>query len=164
MKTTISLSTVILAALASGLLGCKGKKENPPTPTDTTEVKTHSDGAAKPAAPKEVQIEAVEADNALRSRLADSTIVILGAKFQATPYCNEDTIANPDSLEVFSVSTSDEMRVFLCPGSLDGVTNVVTLFSLGKEPRTKSVEPLESSNRIEDAVLLATVKELLSAP
>lgn len=174
-----------LCLAASFATGCGKKKDetestaaakvdDTPQPSDETNKPTADlptlvevDPASATAASEQdidgLALESVELDANIKTALEGGKIMAHGKEFSAETYCNEDTTLNPGELEVFSVSNNAKQLVYLCAGSLDGVENVVTVFEEGKEPVVAKVMPPDSSHRVEDDKLLATVKELLKS-
>ena len=187
MKSHMKLSLSLLCALGMSVAAC-GKKEEkaetkPATPAvnadpAATAVKTPTAPieAAKPVTPEpavapvddapvanaKLELSSKAMGKEFETSLGDGTITAFGTEFPAKDLCNESTILNPDTVEVFETGSPDQL-VVLCPGSLDGETNVVTLFEKDKKPRTESVSPPESSHRVEDDKLMTTVQALLDA-
>ncbi len=81
---------------------------------------------------------------------AKGRLNVFDKKIDAKPWCNDDTIANPDMAEVYILG---DAVILLCPGALDGEVNIVTKFAKGAQPKTKRVTPLPSSHRITDEAL-----------
>ncbi len=179
MNSLTTRSIGLVCALGLSLSAC-GKKETsqakpepeaakpasepaktPPKPTEPAkpEPPVASDPAPK-AAP--LQLSSKDMGKDFEKSLEDGKISTFGAEHVAKDHCNESTILNPATVEVFETGTVDQL-VVLCPGSLDGETNVVTLFAKGQEPRSKSVSPPDSSHRIEDVTLTSTVQALLDS-
>lgn len=96
-------------------------------------------------------------EKAILAKFPKGTLTLFGADVDAKPWCNEETLDNPEMAEVWK---SGDAAVLLCPGSLDGETNVVTLFRKGKPPKSKKVDPLKSSHRITDDVLRKAAETL----
>ena len=115
-----------------------------------------------PAANAKLELSSKSMGKDFETSLGNGTITALGTEYPAKDLCNESTIMNPDTVEVFETGSPDQL-VVLCAGSLDGETNVVTLFEKDKKPRTESVSPPESSHRVEDETLKTTVQALLDA-
>ena len=110
--------------------------------------------------PQDVKITKVD-NAAVMKSLENGKLKVLGKQWDAAKFCNEDTTSNPDTVEVYSLKGQGFETVVLCPGTLDGVENVVTVFSKTEKPKTKKVAPLESSSRITDDVLKKTIEELI---
>ncbi len=191
MKSHMKLSLGLFCALGMSVSAC-GKKEEKtetkPAKADseaTAKTPTAPIEAAKPATPEpavdpdEAPADEAPADEApaanaklelssksmgkdFETSLGNGTITAFGTEYPAKDLCNESTIMNPDTVEVFETGSPDQL-VVLCAGSLDGETNVVTLFEKDKKPRTESVSPPESSHRVEDKTLKTTVQALLDA-
>lgn len=81
---------------------------------------------------------------------AKGRLNVFGGAIDAKAWCNEATLANPDTAEVYALG---DAVILLCPGSVDGEVNIVTRFTKGAQPKTKRVSPRPSSHRITDEVL-----------
>jgi hypothetical protein len=186
----MKLSLGLFCALGMSVSACGKKEEKTETKPATAAAKADSEAtaktptapieAAKPATPEpavdpdEAPADEAPAANAklelssksmgkdFETSLGNGTITAFGTEYPAKDLCNESTIMNPDTVEVFETGSPDQL-VVLCAGSLDGETNVVTLFEKDKKPRTESVSPPESSHRVEDKTLKTTVQALLDA-
>lgn len=187
LRTNSWLSLLPVGVALSATLACGSKKNEdrpaanteassrPSTPATETEPEATAQETAKPepvgidaaAAPPQdlsaITLEDAEYGTDVEKALEAEVVLAHGVEYPAAKYCNDDTTSNPGDLEVYSVSNNAKLLVYLCPGSLDGVPNVVSVFEEGKEPLTKTVTPAESTHRIEQDVLLATVKELLES-
>ncbi len=97
---------------------------------------------------------------AIIAKMESNKIIVFDKEWSAMTYCNEDTVLNPEMLEAYSFRNNDYELVLLCPGSLDGVVNTVSVFSRSLPPLTKRVPPLSSSSRISDDVIAKTIQEL----
>ena len=180
MKSHLKLSIGLFCALGMSLSAC-GKKEEKaetkpaetkpeteaaatPTPTPTPAAKPVEPAPEEAAAtaPIKLTLSSKDMGKAFETSLGEEKIVAFEKEFAAKELCTESTLLNPDTVEVFETGTPDQL-VVLCPGGLDGETNVVTLFEKGKEPRSESVSPLDSSHRIEEDKLASTVEKLQAA-
>lgn len=94
------------------------------------------------------------------AKMESNKIVVFGKEWNAITYCNEETVLNPDTLEAYSFRNNGYELALICPGSLDGEVNTVSVFSPRLPPQTKRVMPISSSNRIGDDVLAKTILEL----
>ncbi len=178
MQTHVKLSIGLFCAFGMSLSAC-GKKEEKAEATPA-ETKPATEAAASPTptpapapaakpvetapvaatetAPIKLDLTSKEMGKEFETSLGEEKIVAFEKEFAAKELCTESTLLNPDTVEVFETGTPDQL-VVLCPGGLDGETNVVTLFEKGKEPRSESVSPLDSSHRIEDDKLASTVEK-----
>jgi hypothetical protein len=182
MKSHVKLSIGLFCALGMSFAACGKKEDKAESKPETAETKpapetakpeTAPVEAAKPVEPAPVAVTAPKAvtklelsdkdmGKAFEKSLESGKITVFEKEFASKDVCNETTILNPDTVEVFETTTPDQL-VVLCPGGLDGETNVVTLFEKGKEPRSESVSPPDSTHHIEDEQLTSAVQKLLAA-
>jgi hypothetical protein len=93
--------------------------------------------------------------------LEKGRISAFGKTYKADERCNEDTIMNSDDLRVFTVNGAKDKIVIWCPGSLDGVSNWITIFRKGKTPITWQVVPQPDKASITLEKLKSEVKSKL---
>lgn len=76
-------------------------------------------------------------------------VTIYGSTFLPESHCNTATIENPDQLEVFQLKGKD-VTLVLCPGTLDGEDNLVTIFSKVHPPQTTKLKPPMGSAHVSE--------------
>lgn len=97
-----------------------------------------------------------------RLALQKQTLRIFETSYRAEKYCPPDVVIQADSLSIYSIPGRPDYRVVLCTGSLDGESNVVSVFSRQKGRKSKTVWPISSTYRISNAKLADTAKSLLA--
>lgn len=97
----------------------------------------------------------------LIQHLGRGKLIVNAKEWDAGKYCNEQSIANPEQIELYKLLQKKNDFVVLCTGTLDGEENVVTLFPSKGLPKSRRVKPKSSSHRISDEVLRTTIRELL---
>lgn len=95
----------------------------------------------------------------LIQHLGRGKLVVNGKEWDAKKYCNEQAIANPEQIELYSLNEGPEM-VVLCTGTNDGEENLVTVFPSQGWPKSRKVKPKKSKSRISDEVLRNTIIRL----
>jgi hypothetical protein len=93
------------------------------------------------------------------AQLSGDKISVMGKDYEATKYCNSDTVGNPGMLEVFSVKNKKYSVATLCPSSKEGGANVISVYNK-KTGKTKSVKPLKNATRISNTALEIAIKDL----
>lgn len=110
----------------------------------------------------EVGLKKIPDTKSITSKFSAEKMTVLGKEWSGSEFCNEDAIDNPETFEAYTTGHAEYEIATLCPGSLDGTMNVVSVFSKTKSPKSKKVSPLSSSSRITDEVLNKTVQGLLT--
>lgn len=93
----------------------------------------------------------------------DSTgekVTVFGKAYAAADFCTIDAASNPDMIEVYELKNSKFETALLCPGMLDGDTNIVAVFSKTAKPIARKVKPEASTGRISDSVFERTLRDL----
>lgn len=90
----------------------------------------------------------------------EEKVLAFGKEWDAKKYCNEETVANPEMIEVYSLKHSAYDLAILCPGTLDGDENVVSVFSKSELPKTLKVKPRDGKSRISDQTLRRVIRTL----
>lgn len=103
----------------------------------------------------------------LKSTVAIATVLkgvtFYGTTFLPEAHCNTATVENPDQLQVLQVKGKD-MTVVVCPGTLDGEENVVTIFSKSLPPQASKVKPPPSSSRVSEEQIKDLIAKLEAKP
>jgi hypothetical protein len=95
----------------------------------------------------------------LIQNLGRGKLMVNGKEWDAHKYCNEQSIANPEQIELYTLNERPEI-VVLCTGSAKNEENVITVFRQGAWPITRKVRPAKNKNRVSDEVLRNTVIRL----
>lgn len=90
-------------------------------------------------------------------------VTFYGTTFLPDAHCNTATVENPDQVEVIQVK-GKEITVVLCPGTLDGEENLITVFSKALPPQTTKVKPATSSSRVTDEQIADLVAKFEAKP
>jgi hypothetical protein len=94
--------------------------------------------------------------------LPSGKFLVIEKEYDAKNFCNEQSLASPDQIEVFALNGRLDRVLVLCPGTLDGETNVATIFYPDREPVKKELNPPSSSHRVTDRQLQDAFKKLVA--
>lgn len=108
-----------------------------------------------------LKAERVPDTSLLIQHLGRGKLVVNGKEWDAKKYCNEQSIVNPEQIELYQLLQKTTAYVVLCTGTLDGEENVVTLFPAKGWPKSRRVKPANSKSRISDDVLRKTIRGLI---
>lgn len=107
-----------------------------------------------------VKAERVPDTSLLIQNLGRGKLMVNGKEWDAKKYCNEQSIANPEQIELYALS--DKKWVVLCTGAVAGEANVVTLFPTSGWPKTMTLKPKKKkSAKISDDEFRKAVRGLL---
>jgi hypothetical protein len=105
--------------------------------------------------------ERVPDTSLLIQHLGRGKLIVNGKEWDARKYCNEQSIANPEQIELYQLLRKKTAFVVLCTGTLDGEENVVTLFPAKGWPKSSRVKSEKSKSRVSDDVLRKTIRGLI---
>lgn len=94
--------------------------------------------------------------------IAQGKLTVIGKEYEAKSYCNEQSLANPDQIQVYALNGRLDRVLVLCAGTLDGEKNVATIFYPDREPVKKEMNPPKGSSRVTDRQLQDTFKKLVA--
>lgn len=102
-----------------------------------------------------------EADK-VTATLSTGKFTVIGKEYEAKSYCNEQSISNPNQIQVYALNGRLDRVLVLCSGTLDGERNIATIFYPDREPVKKELNPPKGSSRVTDRQLQDTFKKLVA--
>lgn len=96
------------------------------------------------------------------STLSTGKLTVIGKEYDAKLYCNEQSLSNPEQIQVYALNGRLDRVLVLCTGSLDGEQNIATIFYPDRDPVKKELNPPKNSSRVTDRQLQDTFKKLVA--
>lgn len=94
--------------------------------------------------------------------LSAGKLTVMGKAYEAKSYCNEQSIAHSEQIQVYTLNGRLDRVLVVCSGSLDGEMNTATIFYPDRDPVRKDLSPPKDSSRVTDRQLQDTFKKLVA--